>query len=107
MPAPDESIAFFVRTHVALSGSTPMNDNERTPANIGRLRARRIIRDVLPVAALALADHHPERAPGDAEALLEAALAVIDGSMPPELQVHDKRMVAAEELLRELRARSR
>ena len=79
-----------------------MNDNDRTP-HIGRLRVRRIIRDVLPIASLALADHHPDPVPDDVETLLAAALALIDRSMPPELQAQDKRVVAAKELLLVLR----
>jgi hypothetical protein len=64
---------------------------------------RSILRDLLRVAELALADHHPIPTEGDVEALLAAALAVIDHSMPAELQAQDKRVIAAKDLLRLIR----
>jgi hypothetical protein len=58
------------------------------------VEARRVLREVLPVARLALADYHPMPSAAEIEALLALALVVVDRAMPPELQAQDKRVVA-------------
>jgi hypothetical protein len=72
-----------------------------------RVRVRKVLRDVLPVVGLALADHHPEPAAEDAQALLAVALAVISRAMPPELQAQDSRVAAAKDLLHLMRRMKR
>ena len=64
---------------------------------------RSILQDLLKVTDLALAHHHHIPTEQEVEALLVAALAIVDRSMPTELQAEDQRVVAAKDLLRLIR----